>query len=348
MDVQCESKCRVIRRACQPKFQLFEEGKFNMESFLGKEPPQPLVLILIPMLNEEYGIGTCIKSVLDQDYENWLIFCQDNNSSDKSYSIVSKLAKIDSRINVKKLEEQVTASESLNLVAINGMQIFDSNYVCWLGADDKWGNNNYLSSQIDLLKNSKVNAVVPTYQLIKPSTQNIGRAFNLKLNNTSKLVRVFQLLKSWNSVNSIYGLYSRSKFEDTFFNGGAVSSYNGSDWWWAYKAILDGPILNCSLATYKKTIWDFDRRIELDLDKKKADAMSRIRHIFTNIFQSWKADVSPFYRHIIRERFRLKWLRDWTLLLVLFHFGARTLLNIPFSPLLLVLRKIKIWLKSNW
>ncbi len=343
----CQRKCRVILGAHEPQFQLFDKGKFKMVTFTDKEPSKPLVLILIPMLNEEYGIGACIKSVLDQDYENWQIFCQDNNSSDKSFSIVSKLARMDSRINVKKLEEEVTASESLNLVAFNGMQTFDSNYVCWLGADDKWGDVNYLSSQIELLKNSKVNAVVPTFQLITPSTQNVGRAFNLKLNSTSKLVRVLQLLQSWNSVNSIYGLYSRSKFEDTFFNGGAVSSYNGSDWWWVYKAILDGPILNCSLVTYKKTIWDFDRRTNLDLDKTKAEVMTRIRHTFTNIFKSWKADVSPFYRHIIRERFRVKWLRDWTLILVVFHFGVRTLLNIPFSPLLLVLRKIKIWFKSS-
>ena len=74
-----------------------------MAAFTDKESSKPLVLILIPMLNEEYGIGTCIKSVLDQDYENWQIFCQDNNSSDKSFSIVSKLARMDSRINVKKL-----------------------------------------------------------------------------------------------------------------------------------------------------------------------------------------------------------------------------------------------------
>ena len=337
----------MILRAYEPQFQLFDKGKFNMAAFTDKESSKPLVLILIPMLNEEYGIGTCIKSVLDQDYENWQIFCQDNNSSDKSFSIVSKLARMDSRINVKKLEEQVTASESLNLVALNGMQIFDSNYVCWLGADDYWGDINYLSSQIELLENSMVNAVVPTYQLITPSKQNIGRPFNLKLNSMSKLVRVLQLLKTWNSVNSLYGLFNRTKFEDTFFNGGAVSSYNGSDWWWAYKAILDGPILDCSLVTYKKTIWDFDRRTNLDLDKTQAEVMTRIRHMLINIFRSWKADVSPFYRHIIHERFRLKWLRDWTLILVVFHFGVRTLLNIPFSPLLLALRKIKIWFKSS-
>ena len=52
---------------------------------------QELVSIIIPMYNAEKYIGQTIKSILTQTYKNYEIIIVDDNSTDKSVEVVSKL-----------------------------------------------------------------------------------------------------------------------------------------------------------------------------------------------------------------------------------------------------------------
>ncbi len=51
----------------------------------------PLISVLVPAHNEEKVIELCLKSILEQDYENLELICVDDRSTDQTGSIVRKL-----------------------------------------------------------------------------------------------------------------------------------------------------------------------------------------------------------------------------------------------------------------
>lgn len=60
--------------------------------------PAPLVSILVPARDEEENIATCLESLRKQDYPNFEVLVLNDNSSDNTAAIVSKLAAEDDRI----------------------------------------------------------------------------------------------------------------------------------------------------------------------------------------------------------------------------------------------------------
>jgi chlorobactene glucosyltransferase len=58
----------------------------------------PLVSVLIPARNEENNIANCLASVMQQDYPNFEVLVVDDNSTDRTYEIVSQIAEADPRV----------------------------------------------------------------------------------------------------------------------------------------------------------------------------------------------------------------------------------------------------------
>ena len=58
----------------------------------------PLISVLVPARNEEANIGTCIESLMQQDYPNFEILVLDDSSSDRTGAIVEALAARDPRV----------------------------------------------------------------------------------------------------------------------------------------------------------------------------------------------------------------------------------------------------------
>jgi chlorobactene glucosyltransferase len=64
--------------------------------------PEPLVSVLIPARNEEQNIKACLESVQKQDYPNFEVVVLDDNSADRTYRIVERIAAKDQRIRLLK------------------------------------------------------------------------------------------------------------------------------------------------------------------------------------------------------------------------------------------------------
>jgi glycosyltransferase involved in cell wall biosynthesis len=64
----------------------------------------PLVSILIPFKNTAKFLHECIQSITNQTYSNWELIIVDDNSTDKSFSIVENYAITDGRIKLLKNE----------------------------------------------------------------------------------------------------------------------------------------------------------------------------------------------------------------------------------------------------
>jgi chlorobactene glucosyltransferase len=64
--------------------------------------PAPMVSILVPARNEELNIEACVKSLQQQDYPNFEIVVLDDNSTDNTAEIVSRIAAEDNRVRLIK------------------------------------------------------------------------------------------------------------------------------------------------------------------------------------------------------------------------------------------------------
>jgi chlorobactene glucosyltransferase len=58
----------------------------------------PFISVLVPARNEETNIERCIRSMQDQDYPEYEIIVLDDNSTDSTASIVSRMQEKDSRV----------------------------------------------------------------------------------------------------------------------------------------------------------------------------------------------------------------------------------------------------------
>lgn len=63
-----------------------------------------LVSILVPVRNESVNIGVFIKSVLDQEYENFELIIIDDDSDDNTYQLCKSFEAVDDRIRVFRSE----------------------------------------------------------------------------------------------------------------------------------------------------------------------------------------------------------------------------------------------------
>lgn len=107
-----------------------------------------LVSVIIPCYNVEKFIAECLDSVLKQTYSNLEIICIDNNSTDKTYSILEEYQKrFPFKIKLKK-ELQKGAPYARN----NGLNIAQGKWIQFLDADDLLIDSK-LEHQINLLHN---------------------------------------------------------------------------------------------------------------------------------------------------------------------------------------------------
>jgi len=87
--------------------------------------PEPLVSVLIPARNEEQNIKACLESVRKQDYPNFEVVVLDDNSVDRTYRIVERMAVKDKRIRLIRGQPlprggQVNRSPAISLLKMPG------------------------------------------------------------------------------------------------------------------------------------------------------------------------------------------------------------------------------------
>lgn len=95
----CYVWIRIIRNSRESRKNLLE---------LDRDPSsmdeKPMVSIIVPVKNEEFFIGKCIKSLLKQDYKKFEIIIVDDESDDVTYEIAKSLEKweeSEDRISIK-------------------------------------------------------------------------------------------------------------------------------------------------------------------------------------------------------------------------------------------------------
>jgi len=105
----------------------------------------PLVSVIVPARNEEDNIGTCLESLMRQDYPNYEIVVVDDRSTDSTADIVRRLAATDPRIRLVKGErlagEWLGKSHALH----QGVQVARGSWYLFVDADT-WHHPRSISS----------------------------------------------------------------------------------------------------------------------------------------------------------------------------------------------------------
>ena len=91
-----------------------------------------IISIIVPIYNSELYIDECIKSLINQTYNNIEIILINDGSIDKSIDICNEYKKTDDRIQIINNEKNMGVSFSRN----KGLDIASGSYVMFLDSDD--------------------------------------------------------------------------------------------------------------------------------------------------------------------------------------------------------------------
>ena len=303
------------------------------------------VLILLPSYNQESTIRQTIESVIKQSHSEWILVCQDDCSKDNTLQIIKTYSEFDSRIRFYAQEKNLGLSGNWNSLANRSLDSFESEYVCWLAGDDFWSESDYLENLIQAQVDSGVEISSPSFQKVSLVNKLIDQPFLVKLTSASKLLRTSSLL-NWNlgGLTVLYSFYSRKQFEKVLFKGGAPSLYPGSDFWWAYTAILSSKVINVPRATFCKRTLEYDKH-NLNPRKMKENQTLSPRDKVASIAWNWTLQASLFNHLIINERKRFKHLKDWTLPIICVGIFLLTIFNTIRFPLDGLMNRLKNYAK---
>ena len=93
-----------------------------------------MISIFTSSYNHSKYLGECIESVLSQSYSNFEYLLYDDGSTDNSWDIIKKYAKMDSRIRAFKLDK----NPNLGVVINRSLQAYVGDAWLWCPSDDFW------------------------------------------------------------------------------------------------------------------------------------------------------------------------------------------------------------------
>jgi glycosyltransferase involved in cell wall biosynthesis len=303
------------------------------------------VLVLLPAYNQEATIAQSIEAVIKQSHRNWILICQDDCSTDRTLEIIESYASTDSRIHSFALTKNAGLSGNWNSLAEKSLNNFESSYVCWLAGDDYWAESTYLEHLIKAQKDAGVDISSPSFQKVSMENKLIDHSFLVKLTSSSVFLRTVSLL-NWKlgGLTVLYSFYSRKHFERVITGGGAPSLYPGSDFWWAYTAILASNVVNVPSATFCKRTLEYDKH-NLNPRRKLENNKSNLKTKVTSILWKWKLQASLFKHLIFNERNRFRYLRNWTLPVICTGIFLLTIFNTIRFPFDALMNRLKNYAK---
>lgn len=217
---------RSISGIGEPK----KEKKVSLKnnSFEVQVKNQSTVSIIMPAYNAEGFIEEAIKSVVFQDITDWELIIIDDNSTDKTFEIVSRLKANDSRIKLLKNTGKKGVSAARNI----GLKNASGNYVGFLDADDSYEPNALKSRLEVLLNNPHLSLVHGPTKLIDGKGQYLG--WTLQLNSKMTYLNMTGNPAHLNSVLGKSKLLKQFRFEE--------GVTNGEDWWYLARVLRSGVV----------------------------------------------------------------------------------------------------------
>lgn len=169
----------------------------------------PLISLIVPFYNGEMYLKDCIKSIIEQDYQNIELILVDDGSSDNSKNIADRFAKNDKRISVYH-QNNSGVSTARNV----GIENSIGEYIGFIDADD-YIDKNYVSYFVELIKKENAEiAITPSVRKFDEFNKDIKEDSNNDYVEVWNGVRATKELLYYNVVVSPFNkLFSKKLIE---------------------------------------------------------------------------------------------------------------------------------------
>ncbi len=134
-----------------------------------------LVSVVMPMYNSEDYIEKSIQSVINQTYPFWELIIIDDQSKDKSVSIVERYTKADKRIKLVQMAANVGVAEARN----KGIQSAKGRYIAFLDSDDLWLTSK-LAQQVEFMRTYQVPMSYTQYRQFTDTADKPGKLIDVE------------------------------------------------------------------------------------------------------------------------------------------------------------------------
>ncbi|WP_299103020.1 glycosyltransferase family 2 protein [uncultured Winogradskyella sp.] len=250
----------------------------------------PFFSIVIPLYNKEDYISDCLKSALNQDFDDYEIIIIDDGSTDNSVRIIKTF--LSSKIKIFH-QKNSGASAARN----NGVNFATAKYVAFLDADDIWKNNHLNCLKASISLHPKAGLYANNY-CIKHNKDHIVPAKINIVNNTKQPIIIEDFFKAslcdtivWTSAAAM----EKSKFIDYgMFNPIYLSSQDLDLW---IRIALNEPIVFNPEITMI-----YDKSIDGSLGKFEDNAA---RFILFNSFTAYEKDNLYLKKYLDIKRYGL-------------------------------------------
>jgi teichuronic acid biosynthesis glycosyltransferase TuaG len=135
---------------------------------------QPSVSVVMPVHNAEAVLEETVKSVLEQSFEDYELIMVEDNSADKSLSLMRELAEKDSRIRVMVNEGEHGAAHARNL----GIKAAQGRYLAYIDADDLWHKDKLIKT-LRFMQERDASFVFTAYEFGDESARGTGRVVHV-------------------------------------------------------------------------------------------------------------------------------------------------------------------------
>lgn len=164
----------------------------------------PEISVIVPVYKAEQYLDRCVKSILEQTYQNFELILVDDGSPDNSPSLCDEWAKNDNRIHVIH-KENGGASSARNA----GLKIAKGNWIAFADSDD-WLDKTALKTLYDLANQYNVPMAIGGMQVVQKYTDaSIVMKQNAKMLSNADLMSRFFRLNGEPDTHSVWGAIIR-------------------------------------------------------------------------------------------------------------------------------------------
>ncbi len=171
------------------------------------------ISVIVPIYNADKYLKQCLRSIIDQSYENLDIILINDGSKDQSGNICDDFAKMDSRINViHKTNSGVADCRNIGLSQSKG------DYIVWVDADD-YIDRFFVEHMYEAMKNNQSDIVQCRFVKVNDGNYKFETEKS-SVTNYSRQIVLEGYAEEKDSVSSIYlwdKLFRKALFENISF-----------------------------------------------------------------------------------------------------------------------------------
>ena len=165
--------------------------------------------VIIPVYNSSKYLEKCLNSVLDSKYDNKVVVCIDDGSTDNSLSILSKYSKNNNLVVIK--QKNMGPSSARN-VGLDFIKNAEKGYLTFVDSDD-YVSNTYFLSLIETLEENDVDIVCSSF--FYAAEESVNQNHNIK---SSSILSSFESLIKLFEDREIYSMPHHKLFKSELWN----------------------------------------------------------------------------------------------------------------------------------